>query len=224
MQGADREYWHWTDLNIGATLELYGRTITLTNSDQFTRAHLASEGVELAPVEPAPCDSYQVTHYTTHSALWLIHGYQDERELMGPQGQMREHQTKDTYDSLRQFLHHDRKVLRFYCHSKLPEYPLGKHGMKKYIICFFLADNSLEVRDVRDTSESKGAGTFPKFLKRQRLPKSRTGTADSFPSMTAAVQQDYYAAEDFMIGKTVNILKHDFFIYDMDDFTRKFYR
>ena len=42
--------------------------------------------------------------------------------------------------------------------------------------------------------------------------------------MNDAVQQDYYAAEDFMIGKTVNILKQDFFIYDMDEFTRDFYR
>ena len=143
---------------------------------------------------------------------------------MGPQGQIQEHKTKDTYDSLKQFLHHDRKVLRFYSHSKLPEYPLGKHGTKKFVICFFLADNSVEVRDIRDTSESKGAGTFPKFLKRQRLPKNRNATADSFPSMNAAVQQDYYAAEDFMIGKSVNILKQEFFIYDMDEFTREFYR
>ena len=54
--------------------------------------------------------------------------------------------------------------------------------------------------------------------------------------------KDYYAPEDFMIGRTVDILrcqlefesKHDFkmfllqrqkfFIYDMDDFTRQFYR
>ena len=147
-----------------------------------------------------------------------------EREMMGPQGQLQEHQTKDTYDKLKQFLHHDRKVLRFYSQAKLPEYPLGKRGMKKFVICFFLADNSVEVRDIRDTSESKGAGTFPKFLKRQRLPKRRNSTADSFPSMNASVQQDYYSAEDFMIGKTVNILKQEFYIYDMDEFTRRFYR
>ena len=52
---------------------------------------------------------------------------------MGPQGQIQEHKTKDTYDSLKQFLHHDRKVLRFYSHSKLPEYPLGKHWTNKFV-------------------------------------------------------------------------------------------
>ena len=80
LQGADREYWHWTDLNIGTkvsvvtfgditntTLKIsphqvrvYGREVTLTNCDAFTRSHLASEGVELAPVEPRPQDEYQV--------------------------------------------------------------------------------------------------------------------------------------------------------------------
>ena len=80
LQGADREYWHWTDLNIGTkvsvvtfgditniTLKIsphqvrvYGREVTLTNCDAFTRSHLASEGVELAPVETGPPDIYQV--------------------------------------------------------------------------------------------------------------------------------------------------------------------
>ena len=62
-QGADREYWHWTDLNIGAVLSVYGREITLTNCDTFTRSHLASEGVELAPVETGPPDIYQVGYF-----------------------------------------------------------------------------------------------------------------------------------------------------------------
>ena len=207
MQGADREYYHWTDLNIGAELKVYGRTVKLTNCDDFTRSHLATEGVELAPLEPSPPDLYQ-----------------QEREVMGPTGQLQHHQTKDSYDRLAQFLNHDRRVLRFYSLSELPEYPHGKDGSKKYIICFYLADDSIEVRDIRDSSEAKGAGSFPKFLKRQKLPKSRSGTADAFPSMTAAEKQNYYSAEDFMIGKTITILNKTFFIYDMDEFTRRFYK
>ena len=41
-------------------VRVYGREVTLTNCDAFTRSHLASEGVELAPVEPRPQDEYQV--------------------------------------------------------------------------------------------------------------------------------------------------------------------
>lgn len=149
--------------------------------------------------------------------------YEQGREGLGPEGQRQEHSTKDTYDRLQQFLHHDRKVLRYFAHSETPFTPIGKTYKKKYIICFFLSDNSLEVRDVRDASESKGAGTFPKFLKRQRLPKTRTGTADSFPSMGAATDQAYFSPEDFAIGQTVEILRQQFFVYDMDEFTRQFH-
>ena len=176
--------------------------VKLTNCDQFTRSHLASEGVELAPLESSPPEPQ----------------HHQGREMR------QEHLTKDSYDKLAQFLSHDRKVLRFYGLSRLPEYPHGKDGSKKYIICFYLADDSIEVRDIRDSSESKGAGSFPKFLKRQKLPKRRTGTADAFPSMRAAEKQNYFSAEDFMIGKTVTILNKEFLIYDMDEFTRRFYR
>ena len=149
LQGADREYWHWTDLNIGTKVRVvtswdianyiplntsrcqvrvYGREITLTNCDAFTRSHLASEGVELAPVEPRPQDEYQVISSNIDTpcryiyTIYTIYLYlQEEREGMGPGGQLQLHQTKDTYDSLAQFLHHDRRVLRYYCHSPLPE-------------------------------------------------------------------------------------------------------
>ncbi len=41
------------------------------------------------------------------------------------------------------------------------------------MICYFLADDTVEVREVRTMEEAKGAGSFPKFLKRQKLPKVR---------------------------------------------------
>ncbi len=41
------------------------------------------------------------------------------------------------------------------------------------MICYFLADDTIEVREVRTMEEAKGAGSFPKFLKRQKLPKVR---------------------------------------------------
>lgn len=44
FKGADREYWHWTDLNIGAEIALYGRkamnycTIVLKRKPIFSRS------------------------------------------------------------------------------------------------------------------------------------------------------------------------------------------
>ena len=65
-------------------------------------------------------------------------------------------------------------MLRFFCVSDLPYYPLGSKGEQKYVIHYYLADDTLEVRELRSLEEPKGAGTFPKFLKRQKVPR---GTA-----------------------------------------------
>ena len=72
---------------------------------------------------------------------------------------------------VRQYLRNDRKVLRFYAVSELPYYPLGCKGEQKYVIHYYLSDDTLEVRELRSLEEPKGAGTFPKFLKRQKVPK-----------------------------------------------------
>lgn len=72
----------------------------------------------------------------------------------------------------RQYLQNDRRVLRFFAVSELPYYPLGCKGEQRYIIHYFLSDDTLEVREERTNEDPKGAGTFPKFLKRQKVPKS----------------------------------------------------
>ena len=60
--------------------------------------------------------------------------------------------------SAKQFLDNDRKVLRFFCHcDELP-----------YVIHYFLADDTIEIREVHHPNDGRDA--FPKLLNRQRLP------------------------------------------------------
>ena len=80
---------------------------------------------------------------------------------------------------VRQYLRNDRKVLRFYAVSELPYYPLGCKGEQKYVIHYYLSDDTLEVRELRSLEEPKGAGTFPKFLKRQKIPKGEAARPKS---------------------------------------------
>ena len=80
---------------------------------------------------------------------------------------------------VRQYLRNDRKVLRFYAVSELPYYPLGCKGEQKYVIHYYLSDDTLEVRELRSLEEPKGAGTFPKFLKRQKVPKGQAARPKS---------------------------------------------
>lgn len=91
----------------------------------------------------------------------------ESQQKKGPMERLFAKREKD----MRQFLSHDRKVLRFFCISELPYYPLGCKGEQKYVIHYFLSDDTLEVREMRSLEDPKGAGTFPKFLKRQKVPK-----------------------------------------------------
>ena len=51
----------WNDKQTpGVKVDLYGRQVTLTSCDPFTKTFLASEGVDLAPGEPSPPDKTQV--------------------------------------------------------------------------------------------------------------------------------------------------------------------
>ncbi|XP_076060574.1 EF-hand domain-containing protein 1-like [Oratosquilla oratoria] len=49
-------FWHWTDLNLGVSLSLYGRDFHLCDCDAFTREYLLSEGTEVNPPAAVPCD------------------------------------------------------------------------------------------------------------------------------------------------------------------------
>lgn len=61
--------------------------------------------------------------------------------------------------SQKQFLENDRKVLKFY----------ASFEGEKYIIHFFLADDTIEVREV--SIPNSGKDPFPVTFKRQKLPK-----------------------------------------------------
>ena len=159
--------------------------IILTSCDEFSRTHLASEGVELAPMEPPAIDPFEVSRWGLGAAG---DGHADDGDVQGGggsrgaeagaqhEGHVRQseavppprsqgapllrplwdpvHATwEDLQEEVRHLLLPLRQLLR------------GEHQSSQII--------DLQVRDVRDNSESKGAGTFPKFLKRQRLPKVR---------------------------------------------------
>jgi hypothetical protein len=61
--------------------------------------------------------------------------------------------------SQKQFLDHDRKVLRFF--SKFDDLP--------YVVHYYLADDTVEIREVHFANN--GRDQFPMLLKRQKLPR-----------------------------------------------------
>ena len=53
----------------------------------------------------------------------------------------------EKYDTLKQFLDHDRHVLRFYCYWDDTDNMFG--DQRQMVLHYFLADDTIEIREVR---------------------------------------------------------------------------
>lgn len=74
-------------------------------------------------------------------------------------------------DTLKQFLDHDRNVLRFHCYWDDSDSTFGvPHELTLH---YFLADDTIEIREV--FSRNSGRDAVPKFLNRSKLPKVSRG-------------------------------------------------
>jgi len=97
---------------------------------------------------------------------------------------------------------------------------------------------ALEASDAKIRTEvtealelNAGRDPFPSFVRRQRCAKP-SGATGKFVNPRAELNfkgrkgeddlENYYTEEDLFIGETVNIFGRKFFLYDADDFTKKY--
>lgn len=175
---------------------IYGRNIFLYNCDEYTREFYEKHGT---PQGPALL--YEDDQWTSKTnAVWV------------PQkdAQMKEYLEKKLgggrVTSQKQFLENDRKVLKFYC----------SYEGERFIIHFFLADDTIEVREV--AIPNSGKDPFPVTFRRQKLPKK---FALNQPGQTYA--EDFVTASELVIGKTINIFNRNYLLEGCDGFTRWYY-
>jgi EF-hand domain-containing protein 1 len=118
--------------------------------------------------------------------------------------------------NLESFLKNDRKVLSY---SVIWEDKSYDGGDKTYTLNFFLSDNSVEVKEINEPNNGKTP--FPMLLKRQKLAK--TPILTHCPGMSLK-KEEYYMPTDLLIGSKVMIFGRECLIYDVDDFTRQWYK
>ncbi|KAM6355350.1 EF-hand domain-containing protein 1-like [Podargus strigoides] len=196
------DHYHWKDLNRGMNITIYGRTYRIVDCDPFTQVFLKSQGIELNPPEEMVFDPYT-----------------ELRRMPA-----RKYVTPSDFDQYKQFLTYDRQVLRFYAVWDDTKSMFGEE--RRCIIHYFLADDTVEVREVYQRND--GRDPFPVLIRRQRLPKTFVDKKKTFPSCVLEISDqevlEWYTAKDFAVGKSTTLLGRSFFVYDCDEFTRNFYR
>lgn len=118
-------------------------------------------------------------------------------------------------NGLAKYLANDRKVLSF---KALWQDDTLEGGVNYFTINYFLADDSVEVKETR--TQNSGRDPFPLLLRRQKLPKIPINT--HYPGM-GLKKEEFYTSRDFILGETVYIFGRECYLFDCDDFTKKFY-
>lgn len=221
----DDQYYTVDHFNVGNEIVLYGRKFKLMDCDEFTHNFLRKLGVRVNKPERIPSDPYTSLRKDMEESMQPLRPY-------------------ERTDSLKQFLSHDRHVLRFWCFWDDTECMFG--DTREMMLHYFLADDTVEIREV--IQPNSGRDAVPVFLKRSRLPKNaplplrqpgektdRT-VLNVFGPMghggryildslkTGAVYEDFYTDADLVIGSVLNIWGRKLVLCDCDNFTKEFYK
>ncbi|XP_061679730.1 EF-hand domain-containing family member C2, partial [Syngnathoides biaculeatus] len=200
--------------NLNRQVALFSRIFTVTDCDQFTRNFLAKCGVILNQPVAVPQDPYRRLREKMETSASPLRPY--ERR-----------------DTLKQFLEHDGKVLRFLCLWD-EKRAAGGDTRQLLLLRYFLADDTVDIRRVGGGAAFLRRGKLPKQTQERRnLPgeaSERTvlnvrGDRFLLDSLkTGAAREEFYKDCDLTLGGELNVWGRKVIIADCDDFTKDFYR
>jgi len=191
-------YYDIPDLKIGASINVWGRTMTIIGCDNFTRDfYKKTYGLTNEELQPIPV---QTTPRKVYERIPPPHlGIGSEEDSLASWYHL--HPRKPKRD-LKKLAEWDGKMLQF------AAVPLNGPGVKqgrKFSIKFFLGDDTLGIYDVPVKNSGLTAGCF------LRRGKFRHPT-----------EKRYFAPSDFTVGATIEIEKHQFLLTYADEYTQSY--
>ena len=205
----DGDFYHWSDLDAGREIEIYGRVYRLTSYDSFTADYFSNAGHPLSPCEGGPDDNFKTTRK-------MINMKQNPPDLA---------ETKEYFEvklkggmpnkKLASYLENDRKVLSF---KVLWDDTSYDGGEKQYVLNYFLSDQTIEVKEVRVANS--GIDDFPMLLKRMKVPKDPVLT--HYPSMSLK-KEDFYLPTDLVVGNVIKIYGREVLLISCDPYTTQWF-
>lgn len=154
------DHYTWKDFQLAENINFFQRIFRIYDCDKFTKDFYEYVGKPLNDSEPEPHDNFDefkekkdvkinppdTKEYKEYFEVKLGGGH--------PNG------------GLAKYLNNDRKVLSF---NALWEDNTLEGGTNLFTVNYFLADDSVEVKEVR--RQNNGRDPFPLLLRRQKLPK-----------------------------------------------------
>lgn len=210
------------DFVVGEFVEFYGRRYVIVDCDAFSRSWFKERGIEQPEAISYPEDRYckQLEERKVREGRDTSVNY---GKLLNPNKVYMEARLgKFSHDSNKasQFFANDRKVLRFYC---VWNEAVEIFGIKQYYkLNYFLADDTVEVRETQDPN--CGKDPFACLLRRQKLPRRWEEEMSRAREGLDASGDAYVKAVELRVGGMVNVYGRQLEIYDADEFTREYFR
>ena len=211
-------FYTYNDLNVGVELTMYGRTFRLIDADPFTRKFYEEKlGSSINDAEDLPDNPY-TTMRETQKLFSTAKGtpylsfppnrkYDDLTQYVEAKLGMATHILST--DKLKQFLDHDRSVLRFFCIWDDTERLFG--DKRPFITHYFLADDTVEVLEVAEPNS--GRDPFPTLMKRCKLPRDQANPSAG-----------YVGIDDLNIGSSLTVFSKELLLYAADTFTTEWFK
>merc|ERR1719379_241461 len=201
------------DLLVGMDLNVYGKNIRVIDCDAFTRAYFQQldPPVEQGDALPVPGDAFQENLKGAMNADPALKRNYEKlyREMMLGGG----HINAD----MQQFMENDRKVCRFF--ATMDDLMTAQYECRPFTLLYFLADDTVEIREQYPLN--CGRDNFPIYFRRGKVRKGNfecVGPGDPVPDASVWVR-----IEDFFVGTRITLLNKEFFVYDADDYTRRYF-
>ncbi|NXX43704.1 EFHC2 protein, partial [Tricholaema leucomelas] len=220
------QFYNIEHFNINIDIILYARKYKIIDCDQFTKNFLRKMGIRLNPPGGRPDDPYTKQRQKILDSMKPLRPY-------------------ERFDTLKQFLEHDRHVLRFYCVWNDPESVFD--DPRELVLHYYLSDDTIDIKEI--TPANAGWDAVPLFLRRDKLPKYaptglyQPGTITSRTVLnvlgnltggrgryildnrkTGAVHEEFYRDSDLKIGTVINVWGRKIILCDCDEFTKEYYR
>jgi hypothetical protein len=208
---------HWSDIHVGAFLNIYSKKIMVTDADGFTRGYVEENG-GVAQGATIPLPSGIKTTWKEFVPMWLQDKVQDKdfkrycEALLG----------KSWHDSekMDRFINYNGLSLKFAAYwddtGKAKEGAIDHGQIVDLTFVYYLEDDTMQIIEVE--KPNSGKGPFTKLWARARLLKD--WEKDYFGTRSDVDRREYYTFKDFQIGSTVSVFGRPVKICAIDAPTR----